>query len=171
MLPLSYHASLCYPFFPIFINQLAVRSITLFISLNPLAVRSTFCCMFLFLSVDYTRHARSRRPVLARRSATPLVNTCIYALALVTRSAEAFNLDRVLSCFRYVSRAVAHLSPRCCLHVHQLTWLTRPCQGRRRSCSLRVGVAYANITFFAIFPFRNVKCRAVRIKTLIPAAK
>ena len=64
-----------------------------------------------------------------------------------TRAPECSELDRVLNCFEK-TRAEVHLSARCFLEVPQLARLSRPCRGRRRSCSRRVVVGYANITFF-----------------------
>ena len=66
------------------------------------------------------------------------------------RAADDSDLDQFWVVFE-TTRAEVHLSPRCFLHVHELAWLSRPCRGRHRSCSLRVVVAYANITFLLIF--------------------
>ena len=73
-----------YPVFSVFLNSLAVRSVTFFLFLNPLAVRSAFFCWFAFHVPDHAGHARRRRRVSARRGEAPLAQQCDFGHAKPT---------------------------------------------------------------------------------------
>ena len=94
------------------------------------------------------------------------IDTGTNTLALARERPKALIYTRIWVVFER-TRSEVHLLTRGFLEVPRLPRLSRSCRGRRRPRSLRVEVASTNITFLHFFRFRNVKCEAVCIKTLI----